>query len=287
MLVNGCDCSIVIKTSHCEIDIPYSEETIRETVSVLQEEAAIEGDGTCKAIRKNSGFTGCVVAPLTLGTAPLLLYLAMGAVGKPVFVSETRNLFKYSLCLLPLEDCDCFDLVQDRGGERKLYEGCGVTGFELRFLRCEAVKLKLDICGERSPRVYPYTDSFEKKNEERFISDFTSYWINSKEYKNIYGVTLSCKKDGGTKTKLWIKRVLNEGDDLPSSIEEFIISAQLLKDSYEYRHFGTFHITLKRLVLVSDETNVNSIDAVIGPLRFYVAGTVTTEVFTSGEGVIA
>jgi len=287
MLVNGCDCSIVIKTSHCEMDVPYSEETIREAVSLLQEEAAIEGDGTCKAIRKAGGVTGCVVAPLTLGTAPLLLYLVMGAVGKPVFVSETRNLFKYSLSLLPLEDTDRFDLIQDRGGERKLFEGCGVVGFELRFLRNEAVKLKLDICGEHSPRVYPYTDSFEREQGERFSGDFTSYWINGKEYKNIYGVTLSCKKEGGTKTELWIKRVLNEGDDLPSSIEEFIISAQLLKDSYEYRHFGTFHITLKRLVLICDETNVNNTDAVVGPLRFYVSGTVTTEVFTSGEEIIA
>ena len=287
MLVNGCDCSIVIKTSHCEMDVSYSEETIREAVSLLQEEAAIEGDGCCKAIRKAGGVTGCVVAPLTLGTVPLLLYLAMGAVGKPVFVSETRNLFKYSLCLLPLEDTERFDLIQDRGQERRLFEGCGVTGFELRFLRGEAVKLKLDICGERSPRTYPYTDSFEKKNEERFSGDFTSYWINGKEYKNIYGVTLSCKKEGGTRTELWIKRVLNEGDDLPSSIEEFIISAQLLKDSYEYRRYGTFHITLKRLVLVCDETNVNSTDAVVGPLRFYVTGAVSTEVFTSGEGAIA
>ena len=296
MLVNGCDCSIVIKTSHCEMDVPYSEETIREAAAILQEEAAIEGDGCCKAIRKNSGFTGCVVAPLTLGTAPLLLYLAMGAVGKPVFVSETRNLYKYELNLLPLEDTERFDLIQDRGGERKLFEGCGITGFELRFLRGEAVKLKLDICGERSPRIYPYTDSTQSQTtklsgtvigNERFSGDFTSYWINGREYKNIYGVTLSCKKEGGTKTELWIKRVLENGDDLPSSIEEFIISAQLLKDSYEYRHYGTFHITLKRLVLVCDETNVNSTDAVVGPLRFYVAGAVSTEVFTTGEGVIA
>jgi hypothetical protein len=287
MLVNGCDCSIVIKTSHCEIDVPYSEETIREAVSILQEEAAIEGDGVCRGIRKNSGVTGCVVAPLTLGTAPLLLYLAMGAVGKPVFVSETRNLYKCELNLLPLEDTEAFDLIQDRGNERKLFEACRVNGFELRFLRGKAVKLKLDICGERSPRTYPYTDIVEKKNEERFSGDFTSYWINGKEYKNIYGVTLSCKKEGGTKTELWIKRVLNEGDDLPSSIEEFIISSQLLKDSYEYRHYGTFHITLKRLVLVCDETNINSTDAVVGPLRFYVAGAVSTEVFTTGEEIIA
>ena len=93
MLVNGCDCSIVIKTTHIEKDIPYSDETLREAVSILQEEANIEGDGVCRAIRKNGGVTGCVVTPLTIGTAPLLLYLAMGAAGNPVSISETRNLY--------------------------------------------------------------------------------------------------------------------------------------------------------------------------------------------------
>ena len=201
MKVNGRDCSIVIKTSHKEMDVPYSEETIREAVSILQEEAAIEGDGVCKGIRKVVGVTGCVVTPLTIGTAPLLLYIAMGAVGFPVFVSETRNLFRYFLSLLPLEDSERFDLIQDRGGERKLFEGCGVYGFELRILRGEAIKLKLDICGECSPRVYPYTDTIEKRNEERFSGDFTRFWFNGKENKNIYGVTILCKKEGGTKTE--------------------------------------------------------------------------------------
>ena len=116
MLVNGCDCSIILKTAHKEIDVPYSDETLREAVSILQEEASIEGDGICKAIQKKSGVTGCVVTPLTIGTAPLLLYLAMGSAGSPVFVSETRNLFKYDLNLLPMEDTECFDLVQDRRG---------------------------------------------------------------------------------------------------------------------------------------------------------------------------
>jgi hypothetical protein len=32
MLVNGCDCSIVIKTTYRETGIPYAEETIREAV---------------------------------------------------------------------------------------------------------------------------------------------------------------------------------------------------------------------------------------------------------------
>jgi hypothetical protein len=286
MKIQGCDCSIVIKTSRLEKDIPYSEETLREAASILQEEASIEGDGVCRGLRKNTGVTGCVVTPLTIGTAPLLFCLAMGSAGNAVFVSETRNLYQYCLNLLPMEDTDSFDLIQDRGtnsNERKFYEGCRVKGFELRIMRGEAIKLKLDVCGERSPAVYSYTDTFEKETGERFNGDNVIYSVNGQANKNIYGLTLSTKKEGGTKTELWIKRVLQEGVDLPDVIDELTFTAKLLRDKYELRHFGTFRITVKRLVLVSDETDINCADTVIGPLRFYVAGTVITEVFSSGE----
>ena len=63
MKIQGCDCSIVIETIHRETDMPYSEETIREAVSMLQEEASIEGDGIKKAIRKSSGVTRCIITP--------------------------------------------------------------------------------------------------------------------------------------------------------------------------------------------------------------------------------
>jgi len=284
MKVQGVDCSIVIKTAYREFDVPYAEETIREAVSLLEENASIEGDGTCRAIKKNGGATGCIITPLTIGTVPHLLYLAMGAAGKPLFVSETRNLYRYNLDLLPMEDTECFDLIQNRGTERRLYEDCRVQGFELRILREEAIKLRLDICSERSPVAYPYTDSFERASGERFSGDCVKYQINGKEFTNIYGVTLLCKKEGGTKTELWIKRSFDTDFELPSIIEEITITAQLLRDKYECRRFGIFRITLKRLVALSDETSVNTADTVIGPLRYYVAGSVNTEVFESFEG---
>jgi len=272
--------------THREIDVPYSDETLREAVSFLKEEASIEGDGVCRGLRKSSGVKGCVVTPLTIGTAPLLLYLAMGAAGSPVFVSATKNLFKYQLNLLPLEDTDHFDLIQDRKNERFFYEYCRVLGFELRILRGEAIKLKLDIIGEYPTRAYPYNDIFEREAGERFSSDCVTYTINGKEYKNIYGITLLSKKKGGTKTEIWIKRALQKGTEIPMNIEDLVITAQLLKDKYEYRHYGTFRITIKRLVLISDETEVNAVGAVISPLRFYVSGGISTEVFTAGEEIL-
>jgi hypothetical protein len=299
MLVNGTDCSIVIKTSHVEKDIPYSDETLREAVSLLEEEAAIEGDGVCKVMQKTIGVTGCVVTPLTLYTAPLLLYLAMGSVGNPVFVSETRNMFLYRLNLIPTEDTEIFDLIQNRStknneqltmnNERRLYEACRVKSFELRIMRDEPIKLKLEITSERPPIVYPYAEAQSQTSEmygtvigERFNGDSVTYYINGKEYKNIYGITLISKKVGGTKTELWIKRALQKGNEIPAIIEEITITAQLLRTQYEHRHYGTSRITLKRLVLISDETEINAADTVIGPIRYYVAGTVQIEVFTSG-----
>jgi hypothetical protein len=289
MITNGCDCLIVIKTQYREVGIPYAEETIREAVSLLMEEAAIEGDGLCRAIRKSGGVTGCVVTPLTIGTAPLLLYLAMGSMategclGLPLYVSETRNLYRYKLNLLPMEDSTRFDLVQERGGSRKLYEGCAVTAFELRAVREEAVKLKLDISGECPPAIYSYEDIAPTETGERFMGDKVTYRINGTEYRNIYGLTLSTKKGGGTKTELWIKRSLEKGDDLPGIIDELTITAQLLRDKYEYRYYGMFRLTLSRLVMTADETAIESADAVIGPLRYYVAGTVNAEVYSENS----
>jgi hypothetical protein len=110
MLVNGRDCSVIIKTAcvpsgrareegivwadshppalYRETGIPYAEETIRETVSLLTEEASIEGDGSCRAIRKSGqqvglGVTGCVVTPLTSGRLPCCFTLLWGVAACP------------------------------------------------------------------------------------------------------------------------------------------------------------------------------------------------------------
>ena len=100
-------------------------------------------------------------------------------------------------------------------------------------------------------------------------------------------MTLSVKKEGGTKTEVWIRRVLERGADLPETIDGLTVTARLLRDKYEERHFGCFRITLRRLLLQSDETAIECADSVIGPLRYFVAGVVTAEVFTDGEESIA
>jgi len=283
MKVNGCNCSLVIKTTQLEMDIPYSDETIREAVSLLEEEAAIEGNGNCSAIRKMTGVTGCVVTPLTIDTAPLLFFLAMGSVWKPVYVSGTRNLYRYSLDILPMEDTIHFNLIQKRGEERRLFVDCRVKSFELRVLRDEAVKLKLEITSDRQPIALLNTESFYRECGERFSGNYVTYRINGKDYQNIYGITLVSKKEGGTKTELWIKRALEQEADLPHFIDEIIIIGKLLRDKYEGDIFGTFSITLKNLFLKSDETQINSVDTVIGPLRYYVSGLVSAETMSSEE----
>jgi hypothetical protein len=263
--------------------VPYSEETIREAVAALVEQAAIEGDGVCRAIRKGCGVTGCVVTPLTIEATPLLLGLALGELGLAVFVSETRNLFRQELRLVPYEDSERFELRQERGEIGKRFEGCGVLGFELRIHQGEAVKLRLDVGGEYGGAPYPAEGGAGFVVGERFKEDGVSYAANGHELRGIYGLTIGVKKIGGTKTEVWIHRVLEGAADIPTAIEKLELTARLYRDGYELGRFGLFRLRLSRLVMVSDETAIDAADAVIGPLRYYCAGEFLAEVFSEGN----
>ncbi|GHV77510.1 hypothetical protein AGMMS49942_23310 [Spirochaetia bacterium] len=291
MNVQGRDCTITLKTQYREMGLPYAEETIREAVSLLKENPAIEGDGNCGAIRNSAGVTGCVVTPLSIETVPLLFVLALGRSGVPVFISETKGLYRHTVNLSAMESGLRFDLIQERGTVRTLYEGCRVKGFELRIIRGEAIKLKLDITGDQAPVTYAYPDSTavcggELAFFERFKENGVKYRINGKEQTNIYGLTIATRKQGGTQTEVWIHRVLESTGELPQLIESLEVTAQLYRDSYEYRSYGAFRLRLSRLVLMADETDINSGDTVIGPLRFYCAGLFSADVFTADEEVI-
>jgi hypothetical protein len=135
--------------------------------------------------------------------------------------------------------------------------------------------------------VYPYFDTFSRERGERFNGNNVTYRINGKEYKNIYGITLNVKKQGGLKTEIWIRRVLERGEEIPEIIEEIAIEAKLQRNKYENRYFGTFRITARRLFMTANETSIECDDAVIGPVRYYVSGEVTAEVFSSGGEAIA
>ena len=305
MNVQGRDCSLTVVTSQTEMSIPYTEETIRENVSLLEEYPSIEGKGNCKAIRLSRGAVGCVVSPLTILTAPLLFYLALGEVWLSGYVSQTRDLYRHYLDLIPMSDTRPFGLLQDRSGKqvtgnkeqltgnygRKLYGDCRVVSFELRIIRDEAIKIKLDIFSDKAPVSLPVYEQVENDNGEwpgeRFRGENVTYRINGREHKNIYGVTLAVKKDDGTKTELWIRRVLESEEDLPEIIDEFSATAVLLRDNYEEKYFGKFCFTLRHLLLIHDETSVECADSVIGPLRYFVNGDFTVDVFTAGEVTIA
>jgi hypothetical protein len=287
MNVQGRNCTLVVLTTHTEKSIPYSEETIRENATLLEEYPSIEGYGRCKAIKTSGGAVGCVVTSLTISAAPLLLYLAMGETRLSAHVSETRAIYRHCIDLVPMDDTGPFGLLQDRGTEKKYYAACRVKSFEMRILRDEAIKLKLDIYSEKAPVSYPVLDQFKSDRGERFRGENVKYRINDKEYINIYGVTLVVKKESGTKTEVWIRRVLEKDTDLPETMDKLSITALLLRDCYEERHFGKLRITLRRLVLAHDETSVECDDSVIGPIRYFVNGDVTTEAFTAGGEEIA
>jgi hypothetical protein len=293
--VAGKDCRLTILTADREYPLPYAEETLREAVYVLEEEASIEGGGNRKAIRKSAGATGCVITPLTIETAPLLWALALGEAEPPLFVSETRNLYKHTLRLTPLENSPAFSLVRERGAERIRFEHCRVSGFELRINRETAgampgtLFLRLDISGNTPPEPYLLETDSDLNPAERFKEPGVWYALNGVENKTIYGLTVTTAKQGGTRTEVWIKRLISDSGEFPASIENLTVTARLFRDhadlrSDEWRTPGTFRLTLSNLLLITDETSVNTSGPVIGPLRYYCAGSMTAEVFTEHEG---
>jgi hypothetical protein len=295
MIVHGADCRLTILNADREIALPYSEETIREAVYVLAEEAGIEGDGNRRAIRRSAGVTGCVITPLTIGTAPLLWALALGEAGPPLFVSETRNLYKYTLRLTPLEDSPAFTLIRERGAERIQFEHCRVSGFELRINRETAgvmpgtVFLRLDINGDTPPEPYLLKTDSGLNPAERFKEPGVRYALNGVENKTIYGLTVTAAKKGGTKTEVRIHRILGQGIGyrewgIGEDIKSLTVTARLFRDRYEWRTVGMFRLTFSNLLLMTDETSINTSGPVIGPLRYYCAGSVSAEVFTENEG---
>jgi len=290
MTVNGRECVLVFRTSETALSISYAEETLREAVTLLEEYACIEGDGIARAIRQSCGLTGCVVMPLTIEATPLVLALAFGEAAPPVFVSETRELYRHTLRLVPAQQGLRFDVIQARRAVR-LFEGCRVVGFELRIMRSvtlepSALKLRLDIAGDSPPVDYslfelPHTDC-----GERFKEDGVRYSIDGIEVSpnSIYGMTLTIRKTDSIHAEAYIHRALQ--NELPETIQTLCVTAKLFRTRYEGRHYGTFRITLTNLLLMSDETAVDSPGAVVGPLRYYCAGAVTADVFTDGEELV-
>jgi hypothetical protein len=150
------------------------------------------------------------------------------------------------------------------------------------------VYLRLDISGDTSPEPYLLEIDSGLNPAERFKEPGIRYALNGVENKTIYGLTITTAKKDGTKTEVWIKRVVSDGGEFPASIESLTVTARLFRDhadlrSGEWRLPGTFRLTLSNLLLMTDETSVNTSGPVIGPLRYYCAGNMTAEVFTQGE----
>jgi hypothetical protein len=158
----------------------------------------------------------------------------------------------------------------------------------LRIHRGEAVKAHLDVDSGSESKEQRAESKGKTGNAlrvgsgdiatERFKEDGVSYFADGKFWRNIYAAVLGVNKVGGCKTVLTLSRVLGN-EDLPEYIDLIDISVRLFRDKYEERQYGTFHVTLFDLRLITDGTEVNTADAVIGALRYAVSGSVNASVY--------
>jgi hypothetical protein len=276
-VVCGRDCYILFRVGQKELTVPYSEETIREAEGVVRERACIEGDGVVRALRQRGGAAGCVVTPLTMSAAPLVLGICFGGIGEAVFVSGSRHLYRRHLVLKPYQDCGAFDLIQHRGGEGRLFGGCFVRSFSLRINKGEALKVRIDV-GSSVGWVSHNGQGAEGTEGERFKEDGVTYKINGAVTKDIYALKANFSRGGSVSAEVFIHRVLKEAD-LPDVIDAFEIDCLLMRDCYEERRFGRFSVRFERLLKMADETVVDCADGLIGPVRYFCTGGISSEIF--------
>jgi hypothetical protein len=186
-----------------------------------------------------------------------------------------------------------FDLIQERGNGRKVYEGWSVWDFELRCIRSRyaegyaPIRLKLELRGGKVTEGVSLPAFSDKEKSPGDAPDILysvnglRYEIDGTETGGIYGFSIKTRRDGTPKVFVRLHRILGQ-NELPPVIEKLIITARVRKGG----EFGLFKIHLEKLLLAADETTVNSADKVIGPLRYYAAGSITADVFSRYADVV-
>jgi hypothetical protein len=201
--------------------------------------------------------------------------------GAGVFVSQTRGLYRFPLVLSAADCSGSVDFVEFRRAGGRVFPACSCAAFELRIMRENVIHAHVDVSGRGkvSEQITNNNEQITKVREERFRERGVRYEVDGVERDCIYGLTLSVNKLNGTKVEAGIHRILDEGFAFPAVIENLTVTARLFRDTYEDRQFGRFVLRLSKLLFVSDETMVQTADAVIGPVRYFAAGDVTAEVF--------
>jgi hypothetical protein len=302
-VINGRDCRLWVKAGGEVIDVPYSVETIRE---------AETGLGGCfvssLSIETAPGLLGLAFGAVGEWAAVAEmrdlycreLSVAGGDAGAGFGVRQWRggDVREYEDCRI-----EGFELRIERGeAVRAKVEVCGGK----RALHAMPVQQPPSPSpspqggGEKEEEM-----SYKKGNEgyemegkkravfrERFQGRGVAFWSGGREWRGIYAATISCRRVGEkVKTRVMIHRVLGMKGTAcraptfgtPREIGAMEIRCRLFRDEYEAGQVGMFTIRLAGLALVSDETVVDSADAVIGPL-LYGCEALGAVVYAKGKG---
>jgi hypothetical protein len=101
-----------------------------------------------------------------------------------------------------------------------------------------------------------------------------------------YRAYVTVTRGASCRTEIRIHRKASSEDDhlFGARIETLELDARLYRDEYEERHKGRFVIRATDLLLLSEDAKPDSASAIVGPLRYIVAGELTAEVYTRDGG---
>lgn len=286
MTAAGRDCALVIIAGNTRLSVPYSEETLRTRYRLLEDEPTLESDGVAGTWSDADGALGCFVTRLTLSIVPILLACAFGKEAEPQLVSETRSLWRHDLALDYRAAGISFDAVSDRVFRIRRIRELSPLGWELRVHCGDAIDFKLDAQGEHPVEEGEASLLVPLQDEEFFRESGTLLSVNGTVATSAYGAYVTVARGASCRTEIRIQRKASSEDDhlFGARIETLELDARLYRDEYEERHKGRFVIRATDLLLFSEDAKPDSASAIVGPLRYIVAGELTAEVYTRDGG---
>jgi len=275
--VRGASCRLMLERGTLLTELPFTEETLRETPRSLARPLRIGEAGHSGDHPIPSGSSGCAVSLLTPSAAPFALALALGSEGEPS-ASETPGTFLRRLTFT--ETAAVCAAYADRDAHRRYFPSLSCTGFQLRGMTGNPVYRRLDFQGAEAPVFGIPAPDLPVMNEAHLRFEALRFTVEDSAEKDIYGFSLSAERRTSDTAliQLTLHSILTSGSAAwhARNLSGVVIDVPLGS--------GRIRIEATDLLLDCEGTTVDCADEIIGPTHYRVRGSLTADITTAGVG---
>ena len=275
--VRGASCRLVLERGTLLTELPFTEETLRESPRNLARPLRIGEGGHSGDLPIPSGSSGCAVSLLTPSAAPFALALALGSEGEPS-ATETPGTFLRRMTFT--ETAAFCAAYADRTAHKRCFPGLSCTGFQLRGMTGNPVYLRLDFQGAEPPVHGIPAPVLPGTTEAHLRYEALRFTVEDSAEKDIYGFSLSAERRTSDTAliQLTLHSVLTSRSAAwhARNLSRVVIDIPLGS--------GRIRIDAADLLLDCEGTTIDCADEIIGPTRYRVRGAFTADITTAGAG---